>query len=592
MPLAPVVVEPGARLCILNCNNFHAEIQACVDAEGWSDVVCAALPARCGRPPLSWDEIGAAMPTGCTQLVLLGRACLAGLEQAPAGFPPTLILALDQCFHLVAGTTQVAQEIACGSYLMSPGWLRNWRQQIASMGFPPDLAGEFFRDFAKCLVLLDTGLDPNSRQQLQDMGTALDLPGKAIAIGLDHARLFLNKVVLEWRLTETRKSAKEQQRQQVKTLADQVAALDLLGQLTRQSREQDVLAGMEDLFRMLFSPLVYHYLPTADAVNPELPAEIRNLLTHLKQTYAWTPTTSGFVLRLMRGEQSLGFVYVDAFQFPQFKEQYLNLALAMVDVCNLSIESARTHKRLIEAEKMASLGAMVAGIAHEINTPVGVGVLAASTLQHQTRNLAASFAERRMTQSDLRGYLEASTAGTDLITSSLERVGKLIASFRRVVVSGHGKQLTTIGIAECLRDTIASFGERLQKGPFHVQVDCPESLMLLGHSGDLESVFTNLIANSLQHGFKGRRQGSIQVNVQQREKRMVIKYGDDGNGLSAEASSRVFDPFFTTDMQGGMGLGMHLVYNLITQRMGGNISVDLNAGSGAWFLIEIPTHVG
>ncbi len=593
MALAPFTQDSGARLCILSCNNFHAEMQACIDAEGWTDVACASLPARCGRPPLTWDELGAAVPPGCSQLVLLGRACIANLEPPPAEFAPTRVLKLEQCFHLVAEPAQVDQEIRRGNYLLSPGWLRNWRQQIEAMGFPADLAGEFFRDFAKGLVLLDTGLDANSSQHLQDMATALDLPRKTITVGLDHAQLFLSKVVLEWRLEQARQGAREQHRQHLKTQADHVAALDLLSQLTRQRRELDVLAGMEELFRMLFAPGVYHYLPNADAANAAnagLPADIREMLRTQDQVFAWTPTGSGFVLRLMRGQQSLGFVYLDEFQFPQFKEQYLNLALAMIDVCDLSIESARTHKRLIEAEKMASLGAMVAGIAHEINTPVGVGVLAASTLQHQTRKLSASFAERRMTQSDLNGYLDISVASTDLIASSLERVGKLIASFRRVAVGGkrQTQQVNTIAIAECLRDTIASFGERLQKGAFEVQVDCPESLVMQGYSGDLESVFTNLIANSLQHGFRDRKQGCMQITVQQQDNSLHMKYGDNGIGLSEEASKRVFDPFFTTDMQAGMGLGMHLVYNLITQRMGGSISVDPQVCVGACFLIDVP----
>jgi signal transduction histidine kinase len=590
MSLAPFAQDCGARLCILSCDNFHAEMQACVEAEGWTDVDCFALPARCGRPPLTWDEIGAAMPSGCNQWVLLGRACIAKLEPPPAEFVPTRKLMLEHCFHLVAGPALADEEIRQGNYLVSPGWLRTWRQQIAAMGFPADLAGEFFRDFAKGLVLLDTGLDANSAQNLHDMGAALNLPCKTFTVSLDHARLFLSKVVLEWRLEQARQGARDQHRQHVKTQADHVAALDLLSQLTRQRREADVLAGMEDLFRMLFAPGVYHYLPHADVADAKLPAGVREILHTLDQVFAWTPTRTGFVLRLMRGQQSLGFVYVDDFQFPQFKEQYLNLALAMIDVCDLSIESARTHKRLIEAEKMASLGVMVAGIAHEINTPVGVGVLAASTLQHQTRKLVTSFAERRMTQSDLNGYLEASAAGTDLIASSLERVGRLIASFRRVAVSGQSQsqQVSTIAIAECLRDTVASFGERLQKGPFEVQLDCPESLEMQGHSGDLESVFTNLIANSLQHGFKGRTRGSIHITVWQQESTVHMKYGDDGNGLSEEASKRVFDPFFTTDMQGGMGLGMHLVYNLITQRMGGSIGVDPHLCLGAGFLIGVP----
>jgi signal transduction histidine kinase len=137
---------------------------------------------------------------------------------------------------------------------------------------------------------------------------------------------------------------------------------------------------------------------------------------------------------------------------------------------------------------------------------------------------------------------------------------------------------------------MATFGERLLNGPFQVQLKCPETLVMQGYPGDLESVFTNLIANSLQHGFKGLTHGSIQITVEQQAGTLHIVYGDDGRGLSNEAGKRIFDPFFTTDMQSGMGLGMHLVYNLIAQRMGGSISVDPNCSKGVRFLMEIPAQ--
>ena len=590
MQLNPPEREPGARLCILSCAGFHAELQACVDAEGWPDVSCVALPARCGRPALTWDEIGTVIPEDCTQLVLLGRACHAGLGQPPAHFPPVRVLTQEQCFYLIAGPTQVDKAIADGSYLMSPAWLQDWRRHLEKMGFSADLASGFFQDFSKELLLLDTGLDPQSATHLQAMSAALGLPGKAIAVGLDHTRSFLRNLVLEWRLAEAEQSAHERQRQHAKALADHVTALDLLGQLTRQRQEAEVLSGIEDLFRMLFAPTVYRYFANAEAASPELPGEVRQWLQTMETSHVWTAAQSGFVLRLVRAQQCLGFIYVDAFQFPQFKEQYLNLALAMIDVCNLSLESVRTRKRLIEAEKMASLGCMIAGIAHEINTPVGVGVLAASTLQHQTRDITERFAQRSMTQSDLRNYFDASTAASDLIASSLERVGKLIASFRRLAVNGHRQTVQAISVAACLSDTLASFGNRLLKGQYQVEVNCPDTVIVQGYAGDLESVFTNLVANSLQHGFKGRTHGSIHIQVVQQENTVRMVYTDDGKGLTDEAGKRIFDPFFTTDMQSGMGLGMHLVYNLITQRMGGSISVDMTCSSGIRFLMEVPTQ--
>jgi signal transduction histidine kinase len=285
-----------------------------------------------------------------------------------------------------------------------------------------------------------------------------------------------------------------------------------------------------------------------------------------------------------------GHIVVDGLAFPQHRERYLNLALAMSDMMALAIENARTRKRLVEAEKMASLGVMVAGVAHEINTPVGVGVLAASTMQSRTKRLSQSFSERRMTQSDLQEYLKDSQSQSFLILSNLERIGLLIDKFRQVAVNGLPQTKGRFRVKHCLNDVISSFGDRMPSDRIQVTVLCNEELELESYRGDWTSIFTNFIVNSLQHGFKGRELGCIQVEVVQTEGILSIIYSDDGNGLTPQALERIFDPFFTTDMQNGIGLGMHLVYNLITQRLGGSIEVDSTPGLGVCFRIEVPNH--
>ena len=296
------------------------------------------------------------------------------------------------------------------------------------------------------------------------------------------------------------------------------------------------------------------------------------------------------MLQLARNDHVYGHIVVDDLAFPKHRERYLNLALAMADMMALAIENARTHKRLLEAEKMASLGVMVAGVAHEINTPVGVGVLAASTMQTSTRNLTQRFSERRMTQSDLQGYLKDSQAQAALILSNLERIGLLIDKFRQVAVNGLPQTKSRFRIKNCLNEVIQSFGERLPPDRIRVTVVCDDALELESYPGDWASIFTNFLSNSLQHGFKGRDVGCIQVEIVQTNATLAIVYTDDGNGLTPQARERIFDPFFTTDMQSGIGLGMHLVYNLITQRLGGRIAVESPSDAGVCFRIEIPNR--
>ena len=579
------------KLCILGCHNFAQEVQASIRAEGWVDVISVDFPSRCGRPPVTWTEIRSALPGDCTHAVLVGRACMASIGPVPSDFPPTRVVVLEQCFHLIAGQALVGNAITDGGYLMSPSWLADWRVQVQAMGFTPDSAGPFFRDFARQLVLLDTGISPDTALHLREISETLGLPARREVVELDHMRLLLRTWVLQWRLDQEQQAAKERQRNHSRELADHVSAMDFLGKLTKTRQESEVIETIENQFRMLFAPAVWHYLHANNGhlvETGQAPPDVLAVVRQLNAPYAWTPSGAGFILRIARDTQLLGYLVADGLAFPAHRERYLNLALAMVDVMALAIENARTRKRLVEAEKMASLGVMVAGVAHEINTPVGVGVLAASTLQEQTGTLQQSFAERRMTQSQLQGYLEDTHAQARLILSNLERVGRLIDKFRQVAVDGVPQAKTAFKLRDCLTDVVASLGDRIVPGRFEVLVECEDTLQIASYPGDWASIFTNLLGNSLQHGFRGLDHGCMRIRIEISDEYLTVLYRDDGCGLSALAQKRVFDPFFTTDMQSGIGLGMHLVYNLITQRLGGNITVESVHEPGACFRIEIP----
>jgi signal transduction histidine kinase len=581
-----------ARLCILCCRNFREEVGAAIAAEGWSDVVVVAFPARCGRPPLAWEEVGALLPEDCTQVVVLGRACLTNLGEVPAGFPAVRVLPQQQCFHLVADTGLVAEAITDGGYLLTPGWLADWRGHIAEMGFPPEAAGDFFKDFASTLVLFDTGLDAATGPRLDELSAAVGLPARRVAVGLDHIRALLGRIVLEWRLDGERAARLDSERRHRRELADQVSAMDLLARLARTRQEDEAIAAIEEVFRMLFAPAIWHYLrveggqPKSDQ---EVPAGLLAEFRQLHSPWAWAASGQGFLLRIASGEKLLGLIAVDGLAFPEFRERYLNLAIAISGVCALAIDNARTRKRLAETEKMASLGILVAGVAHEINTPVGVGLAASSTLQEQSEDLALRFAERRMTQSDLQTYLTAAREEAALIRSNLERIGRLTDAFRQVAVEGKLPDSKRFRVKAAIEDVVASLGARMADGRVELKLNCDDALELDSVPGDWASIFTNLFTNSLQHGFRGRDHGRIEIEVARHEGRLAVDYSDNGIGMATETRNRVFDPFFTTDLQQGMGLGMHIVYNLVTQRFGGEIACDSEPGAGAHFHIEVPS---
>jgi signal transduction histidine kinase len=272
----------------------------------------------------------------------------------------------------------------------------------------------------------------------------------------------------------------------------------------------------------------------------------------------------------------------------KLQQREVQLRQTVADLQAANVRLKETQARLVEVEKMAALGVMVAGVAHEINTPVGVCLAAASTLGEQSQQLSRAFAQRSMTQSDLQKYLETAEAGTDLIHSNLARVGRLIDAFREVAVVGRPAEKKPFRFKACIDDVASSLGSRLSANCVALQIDCGPDLEVVSVAGDWASIFTNLMGNSLAHGFKGRDRGLIRIGASIHDGNLLVEYADDGVGLAPEVQTRIFDPFFTTDMQQGMGLGMHLVHNLITHRLGGTIACESIPGQGVRFEIWVP----
>jgi hypothetical protein len=177
---------------------------AAVAAGGWDGVDVAAAPARCGRPPLSWDELRPLVPRDRTQVVIFGRICLKRLGPPPFDWPPVQIIPLAECFHLVASAALVAEAIERGAYLITPGWLDGWRENIHGMGFDEKGAADFFQDFARELLLLDTGAGIDTQRKFTEFANAIGVPAGRLAVGIDHVRLTVATTVAKWRMGQDR----------------------------------------------------------------------------------------------------------------------------------------------------------------------------------------------------------------------------------------------------------------------------------------------------------------------------------------------------------------------------------------------------
>jgi signal transduction histidine kinase len=249
-----------------------------------------------------------------------------------------------------------------------------------------------------------------------------------------------------------------------------------------------------------------------------------------------------------------------------------------------------TQSQLVESEKMAALGGLVAGVAHEINTPLGVGVTAASLLEDRTIAFLKTYRGGQMKRSDLEKYLETAEQSSAMILRNLERAAELIQSFKQVAVDQSTEEKRKFEVKKYLAEVLLSLRPKLKPTRHAVHINGSDELTLDSYPGTFAQVVTNLVMNSLLHAYESGEAGQLSFDFSQENNQVIFEYADDGQGIPEENLDKIFDPFFTTKRgQGGSGLGLHIIYNLVTQKLGGTISCESKVGQGTRFVIKIPT---
>jgi len=253
-------------------------------------------------------------------------------------------------------------------------------------------------------------------------------------------------------------------------------------------------------------------------------------------------------------------------------------------------ENLRTaQKQLVESEKMAALGSLVAGVAHEINTPLGAGITAASTLEDETHNFIALYKQRALTRADLTEYLDRAVHSSRLVLSNLQQAANLVQSFKQVAVDQANLDQRPFLLRSYLEEIIQNLEPTLKGTNHRIHLTGDETIELDSYPGALAQVVTNLVINSIMHGYPSGQAGLLQLSCFQQDQHVYIEYTDDGIGIPAENLNHIFEPFFTTARDhGGTGLGLHIVYNLVTQKMGGTIACESAVGLGTKFTITLP----
>ncbi|MEC5385898.1 ATP-binding protein [Uliginosibacterium sp. H3] len=271
-------------------------------------------------------------------------------------------------------------------------------------------------------------------------------------------------------------------------------------------------------------------------------------------------------------------------------EQRVHERTAALERSNQQLSQAMDQ--LVHSEKLASLGSLVAGVAHELNTPLGNALIASTSLREHMAEFAKLTLSGQLKKSDFARMVETCVEGCSLIERNTHRAVSLVTNFKQVAVDQTSEQRRRFNLAKTIAEVVAAMGPAIRKAQHSITIDIPDDIELDSYPGPLDQVVSNLIINAMVHGYRPGESGDLHVSARLSapgEVRLTI--ADNGIGIPKERQGRVFDPFFTTRMgEGGSGLGLYIVYNIVTTLLGGQIQLDSTPDEGTAFILYIPVE--
>ena len=245
--------------------------------------------------------------------------------------------------------------------------------------------------------------------------------------------------------------------------------------------------------------------------------------------------------------------------------------------------------KLVESEKLAALGGLVAGITHDVNTPIGVGVTATTYLHDRIQDLGKRFEEKSLNSNDMKAFIAEGNQSIELLHNNLNRASELIASFKQIAVDQASEAVRTINLKTYLKEIITSLKPKLKKAKHDINISCDDDITLKVPAGAISQIFTNFLMNSVLHGFDGMEDGLIDIKIEDKGDNVAIEYSDNGKGVSPAQLKMLFEPFYTTKREeGGSGLGTNIAFNLVKQTLDGEIEAYSEEGQGLTYKIEFP----
>lgn len=296
------------------------------------------------------------------------------------------------------------------------------------------------------------------------------------------------------------------------------------------------------------------------------------------------------------GQRVLGALAVQSYARGAYQRVHLDMLRTLAAYVGVALDNAQAYRQLKDAqsllasqEKLASLGSLVAGVAHELNTPIGNSLLMASTLHDKTIGIHAALDGAALRRSELAAYIGAAREGSELIMRSLHQAAELVNSFRQVSVDQASAQRRRFDLARACHEILATMMNKVRLEGHALEVAVPEGIVMDSYPGPFGQVLINFVNNALLHAFDGPG-GRMRLSARLLDASWVqLRFDDDGRGIAPEHLARVFDPFFTTRMgQGGTGLGLNIAHTIVSSLLGGAIRVESTPGQGTAFVLDLP----
>jgi len=255
------------------------------------------------------------------------------------------------------------------------------------------------------------------------------------------------------------------------------------------------------------------------------------------------------------------------------------------------LQSAQSQ--LIESEKMSALGNLVAGVAHEVNTPLGISITAASIFKNELKHVTDLLDENKLSKSALEHFIETISEADEILIKNLDRAALLVRNFKKISVDQSSEEIRDFELNEYLQEVISTFKSELKHRPIELKLDLDKGkIQMHSYPGAISQIVVNMLQNSLLHGFEYDQEGEITLSTQHLDKHVQIVFCDNGKGVDPSIAHKIFEPFITTKRnKGGTGLGLNITYNLIKQQLKGSIKLDSDYTDGAKFILEIPYKI-